>query len=134
MHFMKRAASWAVVFAVVSVFSTAVRAEDAKTPAELTKTIDEAIALLEAKSYKPLLERLVSPKDKEKMKEEGFDKIAEKFAGEKAEFLLKALKFVKTQTPAISDNATLATYSLKEINSDRPLVLQKVEGTWYLRN
>jgi hypothetical protein len=101
---------------------------------QTSKAIDDSIALLEAKSYGPFLEKLVSPVDRAKKSKEDFENIVKTFPADKADFLLKALKAVKKQTPKLSDDVNTATYSLKELNEDRPFVMQKTEGKWYLRN
>lgn len=122
------------LFIIACLQVNCARAEDAKVPADLAKAIDESIALLEAKSYGPFLEKLVSPLDRAKMSKEDFEQVAKNFPADKAEFMLKALKVVKKQTPTMSDDGNTATYSLKELNEDRPFVMQKTEGKWYLRN
>ena len=136
MSLLKSRAPWTVVLVLACFYSNGAFAEDAKVPADLAKTIDESIKLLEEKSYGPFLERMVSPFDLEKMKKtrEDLKKDTVNFPSDKAEFLLKIFKHVKTLTPKMIEDGNIATYTLKEIGEERPFVMQKTEGKWYLRN
>lgn len=113
------------------------RCETPSTPAELQQTISDGIKMLEAKQYGPFLKRMVAPKDREQLPIDTDDFIKH-FGETKAPALLKVLKYIKSQGPAMSDDGAVATYALDKIPdgpNERPIIFHKYEdGLWYIDN
>lgn len=102
----------------------------------LRAAIDSCIAMLEAKEYVAFLKRVIHPDDRERYAEKnGYEELAKEFAGEKADVLLRVLKYVRTRTPKFTESETVATFKLKKRMAPRgTIVFGAVDGVWYLNN
>ncbi len=102
----------------------------------LRATIDSCIAMVEAGEYVAFLERVVHPDDRERYASRGgYEELAKEFAGEKAEVLLRVLKYVRTRTPKFTKAETVATFKLKKGMAPRnTIAFVAVDGVWYLSN
>ena len=99
--------------------------------------IAEAIRLLEAKDYKTFVSQFVPP-DQLKARAgspEAFNTFVERFA-ERADRLLAAFKYIRTQKPTYDQAKTTATFQL-DGQADAPstsLTFVKIGQYWYLAN
>lgn len=110
-------------------------AVDARSvPVQLKAVIADMARLLAAKKHAEFIRTYAAPDDLNKMTESGrsVEAIAEGFAGDKAELLLKILESAQGAKPVLNTDETEATYPGQE--EGRPLRLQRVEKRWYLRN
>jgi hypothetical protein len=105
-------------------------------PENLEQDIAEAIRLLEAKDYKGLLKRYVEPELLKNITERlTLEKFAEKFAGDKADKLLNALKATKDLTPQMDHETNIATYTFKQpVDGTSQIRFRKIGKLWYIKN
>ena len=106
-------------------------------PAELKKLIDDSIKWLSDKDHAALLDRIVEPAFKEKMKEKGaWDELVEKFGDSHAEKLLTILKTLPAMEPTLNADSSEASYLVpKDLKAPRDAItFVKVKDVWYLRN
>jgi hypothetical protein len=106
-------------------------AANALIPADLAKTMQNAIALTEAGNYRDLIETLAPPEAIAQLKGAGrFDESVAGF-GERAPMLLDALHQALALPPEMSDEGKTATF---HITGPRPeMKFVQIEGKWYLR-
>jgi hypothetical protein len=100
--------------------------DDDAAEAELQATIDLAISLLDEGNYEAFIDRFVHPDDRETMPEQA-DLMAT-FAEAKADTLAEALREARGSKAELA--AGRATFQVGQ----RPLVFERHEDTWYLRN
>ena len=104
----------------------------------LEHTISSGILLLEAKEYEQFVRMMIPPGKLAEFEKEGLTvpRIAEgykKFQGEQA---LNMLKEIDGQTPELSADGLLATFTFpKELdpNGKGLLYFVKIDGRWYAR-
>ena len=94
-----------------------------------------AIHLLESKDYKTFLLQFVPP-DQVKLRggtPEAMDAWVELFSS-RADRVLAALKYARTQTPTYDEAKTTATYPLNGEGGQDSLNMIKIGRFWYIRN
>jgi hypothetical protein len=127
-----------IVCAASLLIATCLFAEDKKPDPRgaLETAIPEGIRLLEAKEYKPFIEKFALPEHLAKMKERGdFDEVVERFGKQDAPDLLGALKSIKDAKPTLDKEGNEATYELKRPVRDKKVIkFKKVDKLWYLNN
>lgn len=102
-------------------------------PASLATTIDAMIALIQAKKYEDLIRLMAHPADLASLeKEGGVSKVAEEFGKRKATRLLALLHAVRQQRPALEEKGAKASFTIP--GAPRPIVFQRIDGKWYMRN
>jgi len=105
-------------------------------PVGVVNAISEIIHLLEKKKYAAMLDRYISPEQRE----EGLDgktirEMAKAFADERAEFLLKCLKGIRNKEPEISDDGDRIRAKFENDEDPKlPVVFVEIDGKWYLEN
>jgi hypothetical protein len=106
------------------------------TPEQLTKALNEGIAMLDSKQYETFIERFVMPEDKvKKLKSKTMDQLVLGFAREKADSLERIFQSLKTKTPEISDDGKKATYTIEmEPRKKQKIEFRRIGNEWYLKN
>lgn len=105
-----------------------------KNPEAYVKVqIQEMIDLLETGDLGQFISTYAHPEDLEKIKgDESLDEIVEDFSKNKAQLLLTALKDALEGKPEFNDQKTRAIFKSADVY--RPLILERVESQWYIRN
>ena len=100
----------------------------------IESAIIDCISLLENKEYEALLSKYVYPDDLEKiLKDKSMDELIKSFSKGKAERLLKALKFAKTQEIEYKENNTVGVIQLGEgFKGPDEIVFIKKDKLWYI--
>jgi hypothetical protein len=105
-------------------------ADDDPAHGDLDASIDLAISMLEAKAYRPFLERFIAPSDRPKLlKDGGFDAILPEFEQDKAERLLATLRAIRGRAPR--REGARATY---EVPGEKDITWVLEKGRWYIKN
>jgi hypothetical protein len=98
--------------------------------------VERATSLLEAKDYAAFFTQCVRPSEVADMVEElgSIEKLAEAYAeSNRAASMLAVLKAATKVAPTFDADGTRATFAFDEpVERERRLVLQKIDGKWYL--
>jgi hypothetical protein len=96
--------------------------------------ITDCISLLENKEYKTLITKYADPEDlKDILKDKSLDELVKKFAENKAERMLKALKIAKEKEIEYQENSTIGIIKLGEVESGPDhFTFKKIDGLWYI--
>jgi hypothetical protein len=104
-------------------------------------TIQKAIDLIEQKDYEALFMEIAHPEDILVLTgEDGIplEELIEDFEGEPAEYLLQILKIIQNKKPVLNPDKTKAEWKITEAEMENPplhpVIMEKYEGKWYLRN
>lgn len=109
---------WKMIPVFALLVLPAVAADKAETDPrdELKTAIPHAIKLLESKQYETFLKSYLSPEDRRRiLAQTSLKRFAKIFAEEKADRLLKLLRAIGDQTPTLTENGTVAEYTVKEM-------------------
>jgi hypothetical protein len=127
------------VAALGFMLSIAARAEDLKTPPELTKKIESGIEKLIGKDFEGFLKNFVNPEELAKATEKHpLAAFAESFGEYKAASLLNVLRLIKDKAPDKSEESgAILVWSLdKALIKDAlgHIRFQKVGKEWFIMN
>ena len=129
-----------ILLVVVLVFVSCASQPKVDPRSTYTGTIQKAIELLEKEEYTAIFTEIAHPDDIRELKKDGkkIEELVDDFRGKSAEYLLAILKIIKDREPIISNDGTKAEWTLTENDIEKapsyPIIFEKLEGKWYIRN
>jgi type II restriction/modification system DNA methylase subunit YeeA len=104
-------------------------------------TIQKAISLIEQKDYEALFMEIAHPQDILVLTgKDGIplEDLINDFDGQPAEYLLQILKIIQNKEPVLNPDKTKAEWKITEADMGnpppQPVIMEKYEEKWYLRN
>lgn len=99
-------------------------------------TVKHMADLIQTGRTMEFVETYCSPKEMEELKKRGrtIESVAARFAGERGQAIVDAFVNASKQEPVLTEDGNLATWEMPEGPGPSKLMLQRIDGRWYLRS